>query len=507
MKRIGIILFTLLLLVPPLLASCGESTGKADLQPADTTIREQNQTLVTEAVTTYGRSNMPDNLPDTLDFDGGTVTLYYRDHKITHDCQMEGENNGGDVLYDAVWNRNRTVEDRLNINLAFKVGPADDTLFRLLRDAALKEIMAGDCDWDCVFLSAQFGFEQMLAGCYIDLIDFPYLDYDQPWWWNEYMEEESIETSHRYMLNGDLTLYALMSATAGYYNKNMFADLYGDTEQLYAAVEDGLWTFERFMDYCAGAYRDLNGDGQRDTGDVYGVWHSSIWNAINYPTLSCGLLMSYRDADGLPVLDLYNENWIRWSEILTAYMTDTYSRISPDEKSMSNHDYFISQRSLFSMDMLFSAGKYRDTDFDYGIVPYPKFDEAHDYLSAGATPNADAIFVPVTLDPARYEILGAALEALCAESYRSVTETYYETTLKNKYLENRRDLEMVDVIYQHINTFFIMVAKPAGGAISSSFVYTVQDYGGNFSSYYESKRSSFEEYMKIMLDKYAALEK
>ena len=47
-------------------------------------------------------------------------------------------------------------------------------------------------------------------------MDLPYVNVDQPWWWTDYMEEESIDTSKRFLLNGDFTLYALMSATSAY---------------------------------------------------------------------------------------------------------------------------------------------------------------------------------------------------------------------------------------------------------------------------------------------------
>ncbi|MDD4774306.1 MAG: hypothetical protein PHZ09_12020, partial [Eubacteriales bacterium] len=347
-----------------------------------------------------------------------------------------------------------------------------------------------------------FGFTQSLMGYYIDLMGFPYIDPDRPWWWNAYIEEESIDTTKRYMLNGDLTLFALMSATSAYFNKDMFTNLYSDPAILYDAVENGSWTVDKFLEYCAGAYSDLNGDGRRDEDDIYGARHTSIFTGVNYLTLSCGLPMSGRDGDGLPVLDIYNENWIRWSEMLKDYMmTDEYSKTGAGK---TTEQYFISEGSLFSMGMLFHANEFRDTQFAYGIVPFPKFSEEHKYLSAGATPNAEAIFVPVTTDTNKYDIIGAAVEALCAESYRTITEIYYEKTLKGKYLENERDIRMVDIIYKHIGTCFVMVAgvELGGGAISSMFVYVLQDNDGNLTSYYEANRPAFELYMSDMIDKY-----
>ncbi len=493
-------LFIIIAFMPVFTACSGNGST------AETTSNSGENTSETSSVPvdeTNDRKDVKDTLPADLDFEGERIVIFYRDFDILHKYQMQGENNGGDVLYDAVYNRNRTVSERLNVEIAFKIGPPDDLYSFIIRDAVQKDIMAAEADWDLLFMSAQFGFTQSLIGYYVDLMDFPYIDIDKPWWWVSYMEEESIDTTKRYMLNGDLTLFALMSATSAYFNKEMFTNIYGEPEELYAVVENGSWTIEKFLEYCAGAYSDLNGNSTRDEDDIYGARHTSIFTGVNYLTLSCGLPMSGRDEDGLPILDIYNENWIKWAEILKKYiMTDEYSKISAGAKT--TEQYFINQGALFSMGMLFNANEFRDTEFAYGIVPFPKFNEDHHYLSAGATPNADAIFVPVITETSKYDIIGATVEALCAESYRTITETYYEKTLKGKYLENERDIQMVDIIYKNIGTCFVMVAgvELGAGAISSMFVYVLQNNDGNLTSYYEANRTAFEQYMADMIDKY-----
>ena len=104
-------------------------------------------------------------------------------------------------------------------------------------------------------------------------------------------------------------------------------------------------------------------------------------------------------------------------------------------------------------------------------------------------------------------MIGATLEALCAQSYRSVTELYYETTLKGKYLGSENDIRMVDIIYKNLGTNFVMVAGEVlgGGAISSMYTYAWKDNDGNLTSYYEANRTRFEQLMEEMLEKYYAL--
>lgn len=487
-----------------LFSACTENSSSAQQYDSNTDITDEaDKAVVSE--TEPSRAAAPDDLPASLNYDGQTVRILYRDNPNIRDYQMIGENNGGDILYDAVYARNANVAERLNVNFEFISGEDPDGWGNSYRDMIGRTILSGDSIWDILFLSAQYGFTQMLNGYYTDLIDLPHINIEQPWWWKTYMEEESIDTSTRYMLNGDLTLYALMSATAAYFNRNMFENSFGSTDELYQTVRDGKWTFDKFMEYCKGVYSDVNGDGAKDDGDTYGARHTSIFTAVNYPTLSNGLRMSKRNPEGLPILDVYNENWLNWTDMLYEYvMGGEASKIAD---SGTSEDYFVKQGSLFHMGMLYDANKFRDTEFGYGIVPFPKMNENLNYMSAGATPNADAIFIPITTPKSLYDVCGASLEALCAESYRTITETYYETTLKGKYLENQSDIEMVDIIYKNIDTCFVMVAgvELGGGAISSMFVYVLRDNDGNLTSYYDKNKDKFEQLMISMNDKYKGL--
>lgn len=73
----------------------------------------------------------------------------------------------------------------------------------------------------------------------------------------------------------------------------------------------------------------------------------------------------------------------------------------------------------------------RDMKDDFGIVPWPKYDESSDGYAANVDAGTDLFVVPITTaDAERTSII---LEALCAEGYRSVIPAYYEVALQKKY--------------------------------------------------------------------------
>ena len=88
----------------------------------------------------------------------------------------------------------------------------------------------------------------------------------------------------------------------------------------------------------------------------------------------------------------------------------------------------------------------------YGIVPMPKLDETQDNYYSYAHDTLTAYAIPVNVIDDRLQEMGAVLEALASESYRTVVPAYYEVTLKDKFCNDPESKEMLDLI---INSFFI----------------------------------------------------
>lgn len=82
---------------------------------------------------------------------------------------------------------------------------------------------------------------------------------------------------------------------------------------------------------------------------------------------------------------------------------------------------------------------------DYGVIPYPKFDENQkDYIThvGGASP----IMVIPLQNTSDDERLGNILEAMCEASYRITRPAYYETALKEKGTRDEESKQILDLI-------------------------------------------------------------
>ena len=84
----------------------------------------------------------------------------------------------------------------------------------------------------------------------------------------------------------------------------------------------------------------------------------------------------------------------------------------------------------------------RDVEFEFGIVPLPKYDENQDgYHTLAST---QMLLLPSDMDDP--EFVGVVLEALSFESYQQVVPQLYEAVYQNKYLRDSESEQMFDLI-------------------------------------------------------------
>ncbi len=483
------------LLLALLLAATSTACGGATTETSGSDTTSSAET--TAAETEVSRANMPDTLPDNMDFAGATINVFYFGQETS--AQYDGPAElTGDVVKDALYNRNLSVEERLNVKFNWVKGPDDWNGF----PAEVQNLLqAGASDYDIIIEENSRLFQQSIQGYFYDLMTKPYIDLEQPWWYNELMAESSLDNSKRYFLTGDICLSTLFGASAVFFNKDMYADYFGSVDDLYQKVLDGGWTVDALMEYCRGVATDLNGDGVYDDNDLLGFRYEQ-WGIPNYMSMSTGLSYITRDSEGFPVLDIYNEQSVTWADKL-------YKLLYTDNMAIagSRTVSFQNSTSLFLLSFLSTAHDLRDTEFAYGLLPYPKLSEDLEYFSGAATANGCGVAVPVSAPGEKLDATYAAIEALCAQAYRTVTPAWYETALKIKYVDNAIDAQMVDLIYETIRSPFIMIADKALGTGS---VFTHAVFGaaseGTFTSYWESNQKTFTANLAKAIEDYKSLD-
>ena len=128
---------------------------------------------------------------------------------------------------------------------------------------------------------------------------------------------------------------------------------------------------------------------------------------------------------------------------------------------------FGNGNSLFATISFAKTSTMRDLKFDWGVIPYPKYDESQEKYHTRASSGMEVFQIPVTSNGR--EDVGAVLEALSSEGYKSLTPAYYETALKVKYTNGDKTSEMLDLIKDSASIEFALVFASAIGAPTDQF--------------------------------------
>ena len=89
----------------------------------------------------------------------------------------------------------------------------------------------------------------------------------------------------------------------------------------------------------------------------------------------------------------------------------------------------------------------RKAEFNYGIVPFPKYDNSQrDYVS-WIYGGAASCGVPYTNPD--LERTGVVLENLAAFSHKFVKNEYYEVVVQTRTVRDSDSIEMLDIIFGH----------------------------------------------------------
>jgi hypothetical protein len=139
---------------------------------------------------------------------------------------------------------------------------------------------------------------------------------------------------------------------------------------------------------------------------------------------------------------------------------------------------------------------YRNLNFDYGILPYPKYSETQE-LYYSRVESASPYCVPITVKDTEFS--GAMLEALACESRKTVIPAYYEVALKVKFTNDNQSARVLDLVMA--NRIFDLGDTIFCEYIRDGFVYRKMNAGKKvMASDIESNCSIVETQIKKLVD-------
>lgn len=389
-----------------------------------------------------------DELPEDLDLDGMNVHFGCNgEHNVIWDINIYynigNEELVGEIVQDAVYNRNLKVMERLNFTM--NTYSSQNKWADWAKEISTS-VLAGDDQFQILILSNNASLQSGNSYCFLDLSENEYIDISKPYWWGDAIMELSTDTKEYRYLMGDMMLTDYFAAALTYFNKDIYTNIFGDPNDMYNLALEGKWTLEKMKQMCEQAYVDTDGNGEYNEGDQFGLRFTKYWMEALNLDFSCNYRRITRDENGAPVVDVDMEAASYVYEMLYDLIynvpglgyTDVYEKDAPNPLSTFSSGNVLFKASTIS-DVLTEG--IRDLDAAYGMVPNPKMNEEQEEYITFMSPEYCSI--PITCQDVPG--VSAVIEALASEAYISVIDDFYEVALQKKYSPDDISAQCMDL--------------------------------------------------------------
>jgi len=369
------------------------------------------------------------NIPDGINFGGELFTFLTYDN-ASWPIYIEIDEFNGEILNDAAYQRTSEVSELLGVE--FKtIKMAEPSMV----SAIVKSNAAGDNSYDLVFFWAVTNPGTLIIQNQLyDWNNLSYVDTSAAWY-NQSANDSFTVNGKQYLAVSDIS-YPIQQHWRYLFNKDMCKDF--GLDYPYQLVYDGKWTHDAINEYIKNTYIDLNGDGKTDVNDQYGL-------AIN----SLHLARTVKAWGEMPVTITHNGFELNLFNNRIADMTDKLAALGADDNVWMTaggspfNDVFRHERALLGV---FSSDPnvLRELDFDFGYLPYPKYNEQQkEYI----TPAGGGFMgVPGAKTDENIEFVGAVIEALSAASNKYIADAFVKSYFENKVLRDEDSVNMYHLI-------------------------------------------------------------
>ena len=394
------------------------------------------------------------------------------------------EKETGEPLNDAIYNRNKKVEEHFNVQIKEIEGKSSWEV----RSTAEKCAKAGSNDFEMFLTDTNESYTAAMQGITVDFNKLPIVDLKAPYWDQDMIRDLTINNK-LYFLAGDFLLTHYDATQILMVNKQILKDM--QLEDPYQFVKNNNWTYDKFYELCKSVGKDLNGDGTMDHNDMYGY---SSMHHMCLPSfmLAAGQWSVSKGADDKPVLNINNRNYIdtyaKYIDILSNPLVFFNGATMPEkEDSFICEEMFRAGQTLFWTEITYYAIGLRDLDMDFGFLPHPKYNTTSG-VSKSYVIFPNVINIPITNDD--LECTAIILEALNSISRDTVIPAYYEKTLKLKASRDEQSSEVIDLIFN--NRSYDMGFDMYRNLLGQQLINMAKKNDGNISSFYDKNAAKIE---------------
>ena len=410
----------------------------------------------TGAETSVRRETTDAYYANTPDLCGYTLKILSPNETFNCYVKVDFDEQHGEKLDDAVYERNRKVENKLNCTIkeiqADATGEGWGTGQKNLAKIITNMVLANETEYDAAYLSVFFQPSLITESILLDLKAVPELQLGEKWWDNAINDDVTIN-GHLFTASGPLEFMSFDMSWVLLFNEKVLAD--NGLEKPYDTVREGKWTLDRLNEMISGV-ASLNGDDSAkwnpDGNALYGI--ASHDHSPDAFLFSAGNKLMENEGGALK-FSADTERMFSTIDKLSVILDQTngnnYREANYIPAERQGYLYaFSKNRALFTTCELKSTLELRSMEANYGLVPMPKYDENQEKYITYVNPITCLLTIPSTNPD--LEGTGVLLDALTYESYRDCLPIYYDITVSQKGLRNEDSIEMLNIVRENRST-------------------------------------------------------
>lgn len=432
--RNGLSLALALLMLLPMVASCGKEKPQEDLSGTSKGEGSAEPGSAGEEI---------ENLPEA-NYDGRDIRILMRDYDYYyHDMEVEDDlmnSHTANNVDEQVFYRNRAVEKRFGVTLRID----RQTGYANTLDAGKTRTALAEGSYDLIADHGRSLFTYVLEGSFKNWYDLRWVDLSKSWWSQGMVSNFSIG-DNLWCMTGDLSYQGIGATVVMIMNNKVSRDLV--LNDPYEAVEDGSWTFEAFREMAEMAKSaSMEGEPNPANGDRMG-YMTSQWRGPMTALYSTGQLTVRQGDDGQLQIAVNSPTTITLFDDYFDLLSQEYCKLYMGDFNQTIYKSFASGNVLFMDIRLYDISMIIQNGLlDYSILPWPKYQEDVDEYFAWVDAVANVFAVPNGKSDSDYECISVILEALSAEGHRRVIPAFYEDTVRKKYAQDPDSYRALELI-------------------------------------------------------------
>ena len=435
MKKLRILALLLVLVIAlSAFAGCGAKTPSGNEDESKQKGQEnEGETVAEEVYPDIDRKNYGKEFYLSIVPDVNPVDYYWV------------EKGGNNTLSDAIYNRQEEVRKYLGVEVFGKGTENTDKYVAPFKTAVKNK----DDSVHMLVSHVFFGIDGFITENYLtDFNDMDMLDLEADYWNQQFMEDLSVK-DHIYLGFSD---FNILYTNVVVFNKEILAR-YEDSidESVYDMVKNYHWTLDKMIALSNLVASDATADG-KTADDTFGI--TGYLNVPFAPFIQASnMSVVEMDEKGNYTVAVYND---KNKQKMSDLVDKLYDLVRSDSAwlkvdAVNPGAIFSAGRALLHLSTTFGLPNLLNYELDFGVLPYPMFDELQADVGYRSLQWGGYICLPSYL--ADENMVGETVEMLSFFS-KPVNVAFYEKLLGKQVADSPLDRDMLAIVWDSVCSDF-----------------------------------------------------